>query len=133
MVLCVLPEVCSRRARCIVAVHARGLTRRDLLLSGLTEVPAFSEMRRSYEDMVDAERREGKTLRCHTTRPNEGHTPVWGPRISSPDGTRLKVMWKNLVLDRMQAFRGDPTETMVQYLCVVMPEVWSALLAAHAV
>jgi hypothetical protein len=32
-------------------------------------------------------------------------------------------------------FRGEPTELeiMVHYLCVVMPGVWSELLAAHAV
>jgi hypothetical protein len=41
--------------------------------------------------------------------------------------------WKRLVLEPMRAFRGEPTETMVNYLCVVMPGVWSELLAAHAV
>jgi hypothetical protein len=35
--------------------------------------------------------------------------------------------------ERMRTFRGDPTATMVHYLMVVMPGVWSVLLAAHVV
>jgi hypothetical protein len=96
-------------------------------------VAAFGEMRRSYQAMVEAERRAGRPLRCHTTRPNEGHKPVWGPRISSAAGNRLKRQWKQLVLERMRGFRGDPMATMAYYLGEVMPGVWSQLLAAHAV
>ena len=124
--------LCARRARCIVSVRARGLISSDLEL-GQTEVAAFGKMRRSYEDMVADERREGKPLRCHTTRPNEDHKAVFGPRISSAAGNRFKVQWKQLVLERMRAFSGDPMQTTAHYLGVVMPGVWSELLAAHAV
>ncbi len=133
--------LCARRARCIVSVRARGLISSDLEL-GQTEVAAFGKMRSSYEDMVADERREGrgKPLRFHTTRPNEGHAAVWGPRISSAAGNWFKVhwQWKQLVLEHMRGFRGDrgdPMATMAYYLGVVMPgvPVWSQLLAAHAV
>ena len=127
--------LCARRARCIVSVRARGLISSDLEL-GQTEVAAFGKMRSSYEDMVADERREGKPLRCHTTRPNEDHKAVFGPRISSAAGNWFKVQWKTLVLERMRGFRGDrgdPMATMAYYLGVVMPGVWSQLLAAHAV
>jgi hypothetical protein len=33
----------------------------------------------------------------------------------------------------MRAFSGDAMATMAHYLAVVMPRVWSQLLAAHAV
>ena len=124
--------LCTRRARAIVSVRARGLIKSDLG-AGVDEVAAFGEMRRSYQAMVEAERREGKTLRCHATRPNEGHKAVWGPRISSAAGNWFKRQWKQLVLERMRSFNGDPMATMAHYLGVVMPAVWSELLAAHAV
>ena len=128
-------RLCARRARAIVSVRARGLIKSDLG-AGVYEVAAFGEMRRSYQAMVEAERRAGRPLRCHTTRPNEGHKPVWGPRISSAAGNRLKRQWKQRVLERMRGFRGDRDDamaTMAHYLGVVMPAVWSELLAAHAV
>jgi hypothetical protein len=77
--------LCTRRARAIVSVRARGLIKGDLG-AGVYEVAAFGEMRRSYQAMVEAERRAGRPLRCHTTLPNEGHKYVWGPRISSAAG-----------------------------------------------
>ena len=126
--------LCARRARAIVSVRARGLIKSDLGAGGY-EVAAFGEMRRSYQAMVEAERRAGRPLRCHTTRPNEGHTPVWGPRISSAAGNWFKRQWKQLVLERMRGFefRDDAMATMAYYLGEVMPGVWSQLLAAHAV
>ena len=90
---------------------------------------AFGEMRISYQAIVAAERREGKTRRCITTRPNAGHKAVFGPRISSPAGNKFKVQWKKRVLERMRAFVGNPTETLEYYLSDVMPAVWSELLA----
>jgi hypothetical protein len=90
---------------------------------------AFGEMRSSYEAIAAAERREGKTRRCITTRPNAGHKAVFGPRISSPAGNKFKVQWKKRVLERMRAFVGDPTEILEYYLSDVMPAVWSELLA----
>ena len=124
--------LCARRARAIVSVRARGLIKSDLGAL-VHEVAAFGEMRRSYQAMVEAERRAGKTRRCHTTRPNEGHKAVWGPRISSAAGNWFKRQWKLLVLERMRDFRGDAMATMAYYLGEVMPGVWSQLLAAHAV
>ena len=127
--------LCARRARAIVSVRARGLIKSDLG-AGVYEVAAFGEMRRSYQAMVAAERREGKTRQCHTTRPNEGNKAVWGPRISSAAGNWFKRQWKQLVLERMRDYRGDrgdPMATMAYYLGEVMPGVWSQLLAAHAV
>ena len=69
---------------------------------------------------------------------SRGRTPTirrsfQGPRISSADGSRFKALWKQRVLERMRAFSGDAMATMAHYLAVVMPEVWSELLAAHAV
>ena len=124
--------LCARRARAIVSVRARGLIKSDLG-AGVYEVAAFGEMRRSYQAMVEAERLAGRPRRFHTTRPNEGHKAVWGPRISSAAGNRFKRQWKQLVLERMRHFSGDPMATMAHYLGVVMPGVWSQLLAAHAV
>ena len=124
--------LCARRARAIVSVSARGLIKIDLPADA-TEAHAFGAMRRSYEAMVARERLEGKKRRCTTTRPNADHKAEFGPRISSADGNRFKVLWKQLVLVRMRAFSGDAMATMAHYLAVVMPRVWSQLLAAHAV
>jgi len=104
--------LCTRRARAIVSVRARGLIKSDLG-AGVYEVAAFGEMRRSYQAMVAAERREGKTRRCNATRPNAGHKAVFGPRISSAAGNKFKVQWKKRVLERMRAFVGNPTETLI--------------------
>ncbi len=90
---------------------------------------AFGEMRSSYEAIVAAERREGKTRRCNTTQPNAGHKGLFGPRISSAAGNWFKVQWKKRVLERMRAFSGDQKETLEYYLGDVMPAVWSELLA----
>ena len=128
--------LCARRARAIVSVRARGLIKGGDLGAGVEEVAAFGEMRRSYQAMVEAERLAGRPRRFHTTRPNEGHKAVWGPRISSAAGNWFKAQWKTLVLERMRGFRGDrgdPMATMAYYLGEVMPGVWSQLLAAHAV
>ena len=125
--------LCVRRARLIVPVRLLGTTPEDLP-AGQLESLEISAMRRTYQAKIDAERRAGKTKRCYTTKPNAGHKPEWGPRISSAAGNRIKVTWKKRVLERMRAFSGTvtgtPEETKVHYLSVVMPEVWSELLAA---
>ena len=121
--------LCVRRDRLIVPVRLRGTTPEDLP-AGQLESLEISAMRRTYQAKIDAERRAGKTKRCYTTKPNAGHKPEWGPRISSAAGNRIKVTWKKRVLERMRAFSGTPEETQVHYLSVVMPEVWSELLAA---
>ena len=121
--------LCVRRDRLIVPVRLRGTTPEDLP-AGQLESLEISAMRRTYQAKIDAERRAGKTKRCYTTKPNAGHKPEWGPRISSAAGNRIKVTWKKRVLERMRAFSGTPEETMVHYLSVVMPGVWSELLAA---
>ena len=125
--------LCVRRDRLIVPVSLRGTTPEDLP-AGQLESLEISEMRRTYQAKIDAERQAGKTKRCFTTKPNAGHKPEWGPRISSAAGNRIKVTWKKRVLGRMRAFSGTvtgtPEETKVHYLSVVMPEVWSELLAA---
>ena len=114
--------LCACRGRWIFSLSARGL---------ISMNPVFGKMRSSYEAMVDAEMQLGRTRRCNTTRPNAGHKPVFGPRISSAAGNRFKVTWKKLVLARMRAFRGDPNETLVYYLSEVMPDVWSELLKSR--
>ena len=121
--------LCVRRDRLIVPVSLRGTTPEDLP-AGQLESLEISAMRRTYQAKIDAERRAGKTKRCYTTKPNAGHKPEWGPRISSAAGNRIKVTWKKRVHERMRAFSGAPEETMVHYLSVVMPEVWLELLAA---
>ena len=120
--------LCACRDRWIVALCPRGLIQRDLG-AGVDEVAKFVHLRETYQAKVDAEMRLGKTRHCNTTRPNEGHRPVFGPRISSSAGNRFKVTWKRLVLGHMQGFSGDPTQTLAFYLTVVMPAVWSALVA----
>ena len=120
--------LCACRDRLIVALCPRGLIKRDLG-ADVDEVAKFVHLRETYEAHVDAEMRLGKARRCHTTRPNEGHQPVFGPAISSPAGNSFKVAWKKLVLGHMQGFRGNPTETLAFYLTKVMPAVWSALVA----
>ena len=120
--------LCACRVRWIVDLCPRGLIESDLG-ADVTEVAKFVDLRRTYQAKVDAEMRLGKTRHCNTTRPNAGHKPVFGPRISSAAGNRFKVTWKKLVLARMQSFCGGPTQTLEFYLSVVMPEVWSALLA----
>ena len=125
-------RLCVRRHRLIVPVRLLGTTPEDLP-AGQLESLEISAMRRTYQAKIDAERRAGKTRRCYTTKPNAGHKPEWGPRISSAAGNRIKVTWKKRVLERMRAFSGTPhtpEETKVHYLSVVMPEVWSELLAA---
>ena len=120
--------LCTCRDRWIVALRPRGLIESDLG-ADVTEVAKLVDLRKTYQDKVDAELRLGKTRHCNTTRPNAGHKPVFGPRISSAAGNRFKVTWKKLVLARMRSCCDGPTQTLEFYLCVVMPAVWSALLA----